>query len=123
MNEKIEGLGFFVVCKSKGLTGKQGVIIPDSNVKHLMLCEEVVETVRKGKFHIYPVSTIDEGIELLTEVEAGERNTEGKYPENTVNFAIQARLRELAEKVQAFNKTEQKHYTRRSPVDERSSPE
>ena len=111
VNEKIEG--FFEVCKLKGLTGKQGAIIPESNIKNLMLREEVVEAVKDGKFHVYPVSTIDEGIELLTGIEAGERNLEGKYPENTLNFAVQTRLKELAEKVQAFssnNKAEKEYH-------------
>jgi lon-related putative ATP-dependent protease len=111
VNEKIEG--FFEVCKMKGLTGKQGAIIPESNIKNLMLREDVVQAVREGKFHIYPVSTIDEGIGLLTGIEAGERNVEGKYPENTLNFAVQTRLKELAEKVQAFsanNKSEKQYY-------------
>ena len=111
VNEKIEG--FFEVCKLKGLTGQQGVLIPESNIKNLMLREEVVQAVSEGKFHIYPVSTIDEGIELLTGIEAGERNTEGEYPENTLNFAVQARLKELAGKIQAFSsqdKMEQERY-------------
>ncbi|HET9589735.1 MAG TPA: ATP-binding protein [Anaerolineales bacterium] len=101
VNEKIEG--FFEVCKLKGLTGKQGVVIPESNIKNLMLREDVVQAVKDGKFHVYPVSTIDEGIELLTGVEAGQKNAEGQYPRDTVNFAVQARLRELAERVQAFS--------------------
>jgi len=101
VNEKIEG--FFDVCKLKGLTGDQGVLIPQSNVIHLMLRDEVVDAVRDGKFHIYPVSTIDEGIEILTGVEAGERDGKGNYPEGTVNDAVQARLKELAEKVKAFS--------------------
>jgi predicted ATP-dependent protease len=111
VNEKIEG--FFEVCKLKGLTGRQGVIIPESNVKNLMVREEVVEAVRAGKFHIYPVSSINEGIELLTGIEAGERNVNGEYPDNTLNFAVQARLKELAGKVQAFSsnhKAEQERY-------------
>lgn len=111
VNEKIEG--FFEVCKLKGLTGQQGVIIPESNVKNLMLREEVVQAVRDGQFHVYPVSTIDKGIELLTGIEAGERNAEGEYPENTLNFAVQARLKELAGKIQAFsrhNKMEPERY-------------
>ena len=69
VNEKIEG--FFEVCKSKGLTGQQGVMIPDSNVQNLMLKEEVVEAVRAGKFNVYSVKTIDEGIEVLTGAKAG----------------------------------------------------
>jgi predicted ATP-dependent protease len=111
VNEKTEG--FFEVCKLKGLTGRQGVIIPESNVKNLMVREEVVEAVRAGKFHIYPVSSINEGIELLTGIEAGERNVNGEYPDNTLNFAVQARLKELAGKVQAFSsnhKAEQERY-------------
>ncbi|HEX6269769.1 MAG TPA: hypothetical protein VFZ43_06010 [Anaerolineales bacterium] len=78
-----------------------------------MLREEVIAAVEDEKFHIYPVSTITEGIELLTGVGAGERNARGEYPENTLNFAVQARLKELAEKMQAFsnhNKAEQERY-------------
>jgi predicted ATP-dependent protease len=101
VNEKIEG--FFKVCKMKGLTSKQGVMIPQSNVEHLMLRDEVVEAVEAGKFHIYPVSTIDEGIGLLTGVQAGEQDEAGKYPEDTVNFAVHSRLKELAEKVKSFS--------------------
>jgi lon-related putative ATP-dependent protease len=100
VNEKIEG--FFEVCKLKGLTGKQGVLIPQSNVKNLMLREDLVEAIRDGKFHVYPIATIDEGIELLTGIDAGERNEQGEYPANTVNHAVQARLRDWAEKVQSF---------------------
>jgi lon-related putative ATP-dependent protease len=101
VNEKIEG--FFAVCKLKGLTGEQGVLIPQSNVTHLMLRDEVVDAVREGKFHVYPVSSIDEGIEILTGVEAGEWDDEGNYPQGTVNYAVQSRLKELAEKVKSFS--------------------
>jgi lon-related putative ATP-dependent protease len=101
VNEKIEG--FFKVCKMKGLTGEQGVMIPHSNVEHLMLRDEVVEAVRDGKFHIYPVSTIDEGIELLTGVQAGAQDEAGNYPKDTVNFAVQSRLKELADKVRSYS--------------------
>jgi predicted ATP-dependent protease len=101
VNEKIEG--FFAVCKLKGLTGTQGVVIPRSNVSNLMLREEVVGAVKDGKFHIYPVSTIDEGIELLTGKQAGEQDESGKYPEGTLNFAVQARLQKLAGKVKSFS--------------------
>ncbi|KPJ98290.1 MAG: hypothetical protein AMJ60_08780 [Desulfobacterales bacterium SG8_35] len=100
-NEKIEG--FFAVCQAKGLTGTQGVIIPASNIKHLMLRDEVVEAVRDGKFHIYAVSTIDEGIALLTGREAGEKTEEGFYAEGTVNWAVQQKIWELAAKVRAFS--------------------
>ncbi len=105
VNHKIEG--FFDVCKMKGLTGEQGVIIPQANVKHLMLREDVIEAVEAGEFHIYAVSTIGEGIEILTGVPVGERQDDGSYPEETVFHAVQARLKELAEKVQAFGKSDQ----------------
>ena len=95
VNEKIEG--FFDICKSKGLTGKQGVIIPRQNVKNLMLKQEVVEAVREGKFHIYAISTIDEGIEILTGRRAGKRNAKGKFPRNSVHWLVERRLRELDE--------------------------
>jgi lon-related putative ATP-dependent protease len=101
VNEKIEG--FFKVCEMKGLTGEQGVMIPQSNVEHLMLRDEVVEAVRGGKFHIYPVSTIDEGIELLTGIQAGEQDEAGNYPKDTVNFAVRSRLKELADKVKSYS--------------------
>jgi lon-related putative ATP-dependent protease len=101
VNEKIEG--FYAVCKLKGLTGRQGVVIPQSNVVHLMLREEVVEAARAGKFHVYPVSTIDEGIEILTGVQAGERDEQGNYQRGTINFAVQERLKELGEKVKPFS--------------------
>ena len=101
VNEKIEG--FFDVCKLKGLTGNQGVVIPQSNVKNLMLREDVVAAVHDGKFHVYPVSTIDEGIGLLTGIDAGEQNTLGKYPERTLNFAVQTRLQDFAEKIRLFS--------------------
>jgi lon-related putative ATP-dependent protease len=104
VNHKIEG--FYDVCKIKGITGQQGVIIPDSNVKHLMLREDVLEAVENGEFQIYSVSNIREGIELLTGVPAGERQDDGSYPEDTVFHAVQAKLQILAGKVQAFNRSE-----------------
>ena len=100
VNEKIEG--FFEVCQAKGLTGQQGVLIPESNVKHLMLKEEVVEAVRTGKFHIWPVETVDEGIEVLTGVRAGERSDDGTFGEGTVSHAVDKRLRELAQAAREF---------------------
>ena len=103
VNEKIEG--YFRVCKLKGLTGKQGVVIPQSNVKNLMLTEEVVEAVTKGKFHIHAVKTVDEGIEILTGKPAGQQKN-GSYPKNTVNRAVAEKLRELAEKGKEFRKGE-----------------
>jgi predicted ATP-dependent protease len=101
VNEKIEG--FFEVCRLKGLTGEQGVIIPESNIRHLMLRDEVVQAVQDGRFHVYPVSTVDEGIELLTGIQAGERDEKGMYPQDTLNHAVQARLKELAETVKKFS--------------------
>lgn len=94
VNEKIEG--FFDVCVLKGLTGMQGVVIPASNVKHLMLRANVVAAAEEGKFHIFPVTTIDEAIELLTGVAAGNLNEAGLYPEGSINFRVQRRLEELA---------------------------
>ncbi len=102
VNEKIEG--FFDVCKRRGLTGEQGVLIPVSNVKHLMLRSDVVEAVAAGQFHIYPIETVDQGIELLTGIPAGERDEEGNYPEGTINYLVEKRLAELAEKQAAFAK-------------------
>jgi predicted ATP-dependent protease len=100
VNEKIEG--FFEVCKTKGLTGTQGVIIPESNVQNLMLKEEVVEAVKAGKFHVYPVETIDQGIEVLTGARAGERLPDGVFEEGTVNDRVDKRLREMAERIKEF---------------------
>ncbi len=102
VNEKIEG--FFDICKSRGLTGEQGVLIPISNVKNLMLRQDVVEAVKEGKFAIYPVETVDQGIELLTGISAGEKDAEGNYPPDTVNGRVQARLTELAEKRARFGR-------------------
>jgi predicted ATP-dependent protease len=94
VNEKIEG--FYELCKFRGLDGSHGVVIPESNVKNLMLKEEVVDAIKEGRFHIYPVKTIDEGIEVLTGVPAGELSDEGVYPEGTINGLVQRRLDELA---------------------------
>ncbi len=101
---KIEG--FFDVCRVKGLTGEQGVIIPESNVKNLMLREDVVEAVAQGQFHIYPVRTVDEGITILTGVEAGELREDGTYPPGTVNCLVDERLRKLAKELKQFGRKE-----------------
>ncbi len=93
VNEKIEG--FFAVCEARGLTGEQGVLIPATNVRDLMLSEKVVAAAEVGRFHIWPISTVDEGIEILTGAKAGARK-DGRYPESTVHGAVQKRLRELA---------------------------
>ncbi|MFX0096529.1 MAG: Lon protease family protein [Candidatus Hodarchaeota archaeon] len=100
VNQKIEG--FFEVCKIKGLTGRQGVMIPESNVQNLMLREEVVDAVRKGEFHIYAVKTIDEGIEVLTGIRAGDRKPDGTFEKETVNYAVDKRLKEMAEKIKEY---------------------
>ena len=96
VNEKIEG--FFDTCARRGLTGEQGVLIPKDNVKHLMLREDVVEAVRENRFHVYPISTIDDAITLLTGVPAGQRNARGRFPAGTVNYRVERRLQELAAK-------------------------
>jgi lon-related putative ATP-dependent protease len=102
INEKIEG--YFEVCTSLGLTGEQGVVMPESNVSNLMLKESVVDAIRKGKFHLWPVRTIDEGIEVLTGVKAGERLPDGKFEPDSVNAGVDARLRQIAEALQRFGK-------------------
>lgn len=115
VNEKIEG--FFDLCKERGLTGDQGVLIPVANVKHLMLRQEVVDAAAAGQFHIYPVTTTDEGIELLTGMPAGEPDAEGNYPEGTVNFLVAQRLQEFAERRAALD--EEGTRRRREREDER----
>jgi lon-related putative ATP-dependent protease len=112
VNEKIEG--FFDICRAQGLTGAQGVLIPASNVKHLMLRRDIVDAVGAEQFHVYAVETIDQGIELLTGVPAGERDTAGAYPAGSVNQLVEARLLALSEKRLAFGLPE-----RGSTADER----
>lgn len=106
LNEKIEG--FFEVCHIRGLNGKQGVLIPASNMRNLMLKEEVVKAVRAGKFHIYPVSTIDEGIAVLTGAKAGKRLKDGNFEPGSINDRVQKRLTALAEKLRDFSKGDEK---------------
>ena len=96
VNEKIEG--FFAVCEAMGLKGDESVLIPKTNVRHLMLSEKVQKAVEKGKFHIYPVTTIDEGISLLTGRPAGELNAKGEYPAGSINRLVVERLTALNEK-------------------------
>lgn len=95
VNEKIEG--FYNICKNRGLTGKQGVIIPIQNVRNLHLTDEIIENVKEKKFHIYAVSTIDEGIEILTGVPAGKQNKDGKYPAGTINHLVYEKLKKYYE--------------------------
>jgi lon-related putative ATP-dependent protease len=106
VNEKIEG--FFESCARRGLTGKQGVIIPARNTKHLALRREVVEAVEAGQFAVYAVNTVDEAIELLTGVAAGERGLDGEYPPDSVFGRAAARLREMAEVVAQWSEGEEK---------------
>ncbi len=102
---KVEG--FYEVCKAKGLTGDQGVMIPHQNIPHLVLKEEVVDAVRNGMFHIWPVKTIDEGIELLTGVSAGARLADGTYPADSVHGRVAAKIDEFAEKLKEYTVPEE----------------
>ncbi len=100
VNEKIEG--FYDVCKLEGLTGNQGVLIPSENVEDLMLRDEVIEAVAKSQFHIYPVSTVEQGIEILTGVHAGQRSSSGKFETGTVFGKVDARLHDMAVALHKF---------------------
>ena len=103
-NEKIEG--FFDICSARGLSGEQGVLIPQSNVKNLMLRRDVLQAVRDGRFHVYAVSTIDEGIEILTGVKAGERDKTDAFPPDSINGMVEARLNQLAEQRRDFARSD-----------------
>jgi predicted ATP-dependent protease len=105
VNQKIEG--FFDLCRVKGLTGDQGVMIPVQNVKHLMLRKDLIEAVASGQFHIYAVRTIDEGIEILTGFPAGDRNGSHSYNEGTVHYLVEKRLKEFAEGLRKAGKDEE----------------
>ena len=100
VNEKIEG--FFDICQNRGLTGEQGVIIPQANVKNLMLKNDVIEAVEKDQFHIYPVSSIDEGMEILTGERMGDLDDEGDYPDGTINHKVKSNLMEFAKQHRKF---------------------
>ena len=101
INEKIEG--FFKTCKVKGVDGSQGVIIPKGNVPHLMLDDDVIQAVTDGKFHIWPITTVDEGLALLTGREPGELKDDGTYPEGSINHTAATRLVEFADAVRAVS--------------------
>jgi predicted ATP-dependent protease len=103
INRKIEG--FYDVCRLKGLTGSQGVLMPKSNLRNLMLRSDVVKAVEEGKFHIYAVASIDEGIEVLTGVAAGTRNAAGKFPNGSINALVEAKLLYYSERQRQFNAT------------------
>ena len=100
VNEKIEG--FFDLCKARGLTGEQGGMIPATNVAHLMLREDIVSAAKEGKFRVFPIETIDQGIEVLTGIPAGVQGKNGRYPANTINGRVQARLDEFAAAARRF---------------------
>lgn len=100
VNDKIEG--FFDICNARGLTGEQGVLIPASNVKHLMLRDDVVEAAAGGRFNIYPIATIDEGIELLTGVDAGQRGSDGEFPNGSVNYQVEETLVGFSRRMRAL---------------------
>ncbi|MGO8943219.1 MAG: Lon protease family protein [Syntrophobacteraceae bacterium] len=102
VNYKIKG--FFDICKFKGLTGQQGVMIPHKNVRNLMLDQEVVDAVAEGKFHIWPVATVEEGLGILTGMDAGTLQEDGSYPEGTVYRKVDDRLKEISEIVRKFSK-------------------
>ena len=95
VNEKIEG--FFQICKMRGLTGEHGVMIPVQNVDNLQLSDEIVEAVKNKQFHIYAVSTIEEGIEVLTGVPAGKKDKDGHFPAGTINYLVYEKLKKYAE--------------------------
>lgn len=98
VNQKIEG--FFDLCRLRGLNGEHGVIIPKRNIKHLNLRKDVVEAVREGKFHIYAIEKMEEGLEILTGLKAGELDGEGQYPEGTINYLVTKRLTEIYESLE-----------------------
>jgi predicted ATP-dependent protease len=102
VNEKVEG--FFDICKTKQLSGEQAVLIPAANSKHLMLRHNVVQAAKQAEFRIFPIATVDQAISLLTGVDAGERDAEGKYPENSVNGRVEQRLLEFSRARASFAK-------------------
>ncbi len=111
VNHKIEG--FFDCCQKEKLTGQQGVMIPESNVKDLMLRKDVVEAVKKGKFQVYSVKNVDEGIEILTGKKAGQKKADGAYPKGTINALVNDRLKELAEGFKKFGEEEKNNQNKK----------
>lgn len=103
VNQKIEG--FFKVCREQGLDGRQGVIIPKQNVNQLMLDDEIVEAVKNKKFNIWAVEHIDEGLEILTGIEAGKMDKNGKYPPSTIHYLADNKLRQWSRKQNRSLKT------------------
>ena len=100
VNQKVEGM--YDVCRIAGLTGDQGVMVPHQNLRNLMLRSDVVQAIKEGRFHIYSVKTIDEGLEILTGCPAGERGPDGAFPEGTVNYLVENRLRELNQSMRGY---------------------
>lgn len=111
VNEKIEG--YFDVCKARGLTGKQGVLIPAANVRHLMLRQDVVEAAGAGRFHVYAVEDVDQAMELLTRFPAGKPDAEGRVPQGSINYLVAAQLMQLSMMRQAYSGAVQKRRTAR----------
>jgi len=105
VNEKIEG--FFDLCNIRGLNGSHGVIIPKRNIRHLMLKQEVVDAVRNGKFNIYPIDKVEEGLEILTGIEAGDTKEDGTYPEGSINYLVMKRLEEISESLEKKKEKEE----------------
>jgi predicted ATP-dependent protease len=115
INRKIEG--FFDICRLKGITGDQGVLVPRSNLRNLMLRRDVVEAVEQGKFCIYAVSTIDEGIEVLTDTPAGQRDSEGHYPATSINGMVEKQLEEYSKRLKRFTVSERRREDRNEEDD------
>lgn len=116
INQKIEG--FFKLCKQRGLTGEQGVIIPKQNTNELVLKEEVVEAVKAGLFHIFPISYIDEGIEILMGVPAGKRNKNGSYSKGSIHDKVMTKLHKYAMNAVSFGKKKEKNTKRKKTADQ-----
>ena len=117
VNEKIEG--FFDICQARGLTGDQGVMIPQANVKHLMLSQQVVDAVADGQFNVYPIETIEQGIELLTGIPGGEMDDDGLYPAGSINQMVVARLEEMAEVQRRFDRPEEETEETKNAADDK----
>ncbi|HIJ58514.1 MAG TPA: AAA family ATPase, partial [Deltaproteobacteria bacterium] len=121
VNEKIEG--FFDCCGKMGTVNNQGVMIPHSNVKDLMLRKDVVEAVKKGRFHVYPVKTIDEGIEILTGKKSGVKNAKGAYPKGSINYLVDQKLKELAEGLKSFGNNEKEEKKKKRTPAKKKKPQ
>ena len=106
LNEKIEG--FYDVCRTKGLTGKQGVLVPQSNVQDLMLRKDLQDAVKAQKFHVWPIKHVDEGIEILTGVKAGKLLKSGKFEKGSINYLIEKKLEDIEKKLKELSGEEKK---------------